>query len=161
MKIAITDANIFIDLIHIEMHDELFAAELEIHTSLSVYDELNASQQKIVSMYIGQQKLTIHTSEPSNIPKAIQENRSLSASDKSVFALAIELNAFILTGDGLLRKIAATQRIEVHGMIWLLDRFLEMKLITKKKANTQLKHLMAYNRRLPIEDCEKRLAEWS
>lgn len=27
MKIAITDANIFIDLIHIELQDELFAAD--------------------------------------------------------------------------------------------------------------------------------------
>ena len=31
MKLAVTDANIFIDLIHIEWIDHLFALGLEIH----------------------------------------------------------------------------------------------------------------------------------
>lgn len=161
MKIAITDANIFIDLIHIELQDELFAADLEIHTTISVFDELNDKQQKVLSEHIGQKQLRVHSTEPTNIPKEIQENRGLSPSDKSVFSLAIGLSAFILTGDGLLRKVSVAQKIEVHGIIWLLDRFLDMKLITKKKALSQLKQLVVYNKRLPTEDCEKRISDWS
>lgn len=161
MKIAITDANIFIDLIHIELQDELFASGLEIHTTISVFDELNNSQQEVLSKHIEQKQLRVHSNEPTNIPKEIQENRSLSPSDKSVFSLAIELSAFILTGDGLLRKVSVAQTIEVHGIIWLLDRFLDLKLITKKKALSQLKQLMVYNKRLPTADCERRISEWS
>jgi rRNA maturation endonuclease Nob1 len=161
MKIAIIDANIFIDLIHVELQDELFAAGLEIHTTISVFDELNNRQQEILSKHIEQKQLTVHSNEPTNIPKEIQENRSLSPSDKSVFSLAIDLSAFILTGDGLLRKVSVAQKIEVHGIIWLLDRFLDLKLITKKKALSQLKHLMVYNKRLPTEDCEKRISDWT
>lgn len=161
MKIAITDANIFIDLIHIELHGELFAADLEIHTTLSVYDELNDLQQRTLSEYLSQKQFTLHSNEAENIPLEIQQNRSLSPSDKSVFSLAIELDAIILTGDGLLRKISGIQKIEVHGIIWLLDRFIAMKLVSKKKALAQLKHLMVYNKRLPIEDCERKISEWS
>lgn len=161
MKIAITDANIFIDLIHIELTDELFSAGLEIHTTLGVYDELNNNQQEVLSKHIEQKQLRVHSNEPTNIPKEIQENRSLSPSDKSVFSLAIDLSAFILTGDGLLRKVSVAQKIEVHGIIWLLDRFVEMNLITKKKALGLLKQLMIYNKRLPIDDCEKRISDWS
>lgn len=161
MKIAITDANIFIDLIHIELHGELFAADLEIHTTLSVYDELNDLQQRTLSEYLSQKQFTLHSNEAENIPLEIQQNRSLSPSDKSVFSLARELDAIILTGDGLLRKISGIQKIEVHGIIWLLDRFIAMKLVSKKKALAQLKHLMVYNKRLPIEDCERKILEWS
>jgi rRNA maturation endonuclease Nob1 len=161
MKIAITDANIFIDLIHIELQDELFASGLDIHTTISVFDELNNNQQELLSKHIEKKQLRVHSNEPTNIPKEIQENRSLSPSDKSVFSLAIELSAFILTGDGLLRKVSVAQTIEVHGIIWLLDRFLDFKLITKKKALFQLKQLMVYNKRLPIADCERRISEWS
>lgn len=161
MKIAITDANIFIDLIHIELQNELFAAGLEIHTTISVFDELNNNQQEVLSKYIEQKQLMVHSNKPTNIPKEIQENRSLSPSDKSVFGLAIDLSAFILTGDGLLRKVSVAQKIEVHGIIWLLDRFVEMNLITKKKALGLLKQLRIYNKRLPIEDCEKRISDWA
>lgn len=114
MKIAITDANIFIDLIHIELHDELFAAGLEIHSTLGVFDELNDHQQKILSKYIDQRQLTLHSNTGENIPSEIQRNKSLSSSDKSVFGLAIELGALILTGDGLLRKISGIQKIEMN-----------------------------------------------
>lgn len=109
MKIAITDANIFIDLIHIELQNELFAAGLEIHTTISVFDELNNNQQEVLSKYIEQKQLMVHSNKPTNIPKEIQENRSLSPSDKSVFGLAIDLSAFILTGDGLLRKVSVAK----------------------------------------------------
>lgn len=162
MKIAITDANIFIDLIHIELHEELFVADLEIHTTLNVFDELNEQQQKKLSKFINRNKLTLHSKEPTNnIPSEIRLNKSLSISDKSVLSLAIELNALILTGDGLIRKISNLQKIEVHGIIWLLDRFILMKLITRREALHQLKKLMIYNKRLPTEDCEKRISEWS
>jgi predicted nucleic acid-binding protein len=161
MRVAVTDANIFIDVIHIELQDELFAAELEIHTTLSVLDELNERQQAILATHIKQKQLTVHSKEPTNIPREVEANKRLSPSDKSVFSLAIELHALILTGDGLLRKVSVSQKIEVHGIIWLLDRFIEKNLIAKNKATEQLRRLMLYNKRLPVEDCEKRFKDWS
>jgi hypothetical protein len=47
MKIAITDANIFIDLMYIELLDELFDIELELHTTINVVDELNELNKKL------------------------------------------------------------------------------------------------------------------
>lgn len=160
MKIAITDANIFIDLMYIELLDELFDIELELHTTINVVDELNDAQQKALLKYSKKSRLTIHSQEEFSIPEAIMKSKKLSDSDKSVFSLALELDAFILTGDGVIRKVSGIQKIEVHGILWLLDRFLENKCITKKKAIQQLKVLMAYNKRLPIADCKNRMAEW-
>jgi predicted nucleic acid-binding protein len=160
MKITIADANIFIDLIHIKLHAELFALDLEIHTTLLVFNELNDGQQRALSKFSKNSKLTIHTTEENNQLKDAILNKRLSESDKSVIHLASELDAFILTGDGLLRKISLKQKIEVHGIFWLLDKFVENKLITKKKALLQLKLLMEYNRRLPEEECARRMANW-
>ena len=94
------------------------------------------------------------------MPDVVKANKRLSDSDKSVFYLALKLDAFILTGDGVVRKISGFQKIEVHGILWLFDQFIENKLITKKIARVQLKHLMEYNKRLPVEDCEKRFLAW-
>lgn len=161
MTIAITDANIFIDLIYVELLDSLFSIEMEIHTTLNVIDELKESQQELLHPYIKSKQLSVHTSDDFELPKAIQNNRRLSPSDKSVFGVALALDAMILTGDGLIRKTATTKKIETHGTLWLLDQFLEKELITKGRAAQQLKHLQGYNKRLPLDDCARRISEWS
>jgi rRNA-processing protein FCF1 len=159
MTIAITDANIFIDLIYVELLDNLFGIEMDIHTTLNVIDELKDSQQELLSPYTASKQLTVHTSDDFELPKAIQNNRRLSPSDKSVFGVAVALDAMILTGDGLIRK-TATKKIETHGTLWLLDRFLEKGLITKGRAAQQLKHLQGYNKRLPPGECDHRISNW-
>ncbi len=161
MKIAITDANIFIDLIYIELLDELFDIELELHTTINVVSELNDAQQKALLKYSKKSRLTLHSQEEFSIPEAIRKSKKLSDSDKSVFSLALELDAFILTGDGVIRKVSGIQKIEVHGMLWLFDRFLERKCISKKKALQLLKVLMKFNKRLPVNECEERIIRWS
>lgn len=160
MKIAITDANIFIDLMYCKLLDKLFGIDVEIHTTINVIDELNAQQQATIGKSIRKKLLTVHQLEELNVPDAVKANRRLSDSDKSVFCLALKLDAFILTGDGVVRKISGFQKIEVHGILWLFDRFIENKLVAKKVARAQLKHLMEYNKRLPVEDCEKRFLAW-
>lgn len=160
MKIAITDANIFIDLIYVELIDDLFGIEVEIHTTINVVDELNTKQQHVLQKFTKKAVLTIHSQEGLNVPKGIKSNRSLSDSDKSVFGLAIQLDAFILTGDRVIRQVSGFQKIEVHGILWLFDQFLEKKLISKKNAIQHLKALMAYNRRLPTTECEQRINDW-
>jgi len=160
VKIAITDANIFIDLMYCKLLDKLFGIGVEIHTTINVIDELNEQQQASISKSIRKKSLTVHQLEELNMPETIKTNKRLSDSDKSVFCLALQLDAFILTGDGVVRKISGVQKIEVHGILWLFDRFIEGKLITKKIARVQLKALMEYNKRLPMEDCEKRLHAW-
>jgi predicted nucleic acid-binding protein len=160
MKIAITDANIFIDLIYIKLHEELFALDLEIHTTFEVFEELNENQKSVLDKFVKRTKLTLHKGDQFVKIESIQSRKSLSESDKSVLHLAIHLQAFVLTGDGHMRKVSGIQKIEVHGIFWLLDNFISNELINKKQACKQLKYLMEYNKRLRFEECEKRLAEW-
>lgn len=160
MKIAITDANIFIDLIHIDFHGHLFSLDFEVHTSLEVFDELNESQQQSLRKFIKLEKLTVHDCEEITPIEAVRSIRALSDSDKTVLYLAQYLEAFVLTGDRVVRRVAGIQKIEIHGVFWLLDGFLTGNLITKNHACQKLKKLMEYNKRLPLNECEKRIAEW-
>jgi len=123
-------------------------------------DELHQKQQVVLAKFVRKKELTIHQLEELKIPETIKTNKRLSDSDKSVFCLALQLEAFILTGDGLIRKTSGVQKIEVHGVLWLFDRFVEHKLITKKVARTQLKYLMDYNKWLPKEECKTRFVRW-
>jgi len=48
MKIAVTDANIFIDLIKLQLLGHLFNIDLEIYTTREVIDQLNDAQYEKV-----------------------------------------------------------------------------------------------------------------
>ena len=96
MKIAITDANIFIDLIYVRLHDKLFALDLEIHTTNEVFDELNEKQKGVLEKFVKNNKLALHPGSELTKIESIQSRKGLSESDKSVLHLAIHLQAFNL-----------------------------------------------------------------
>lgn len=110
--------------------------------------------------FIKQEQLTLHDCTEIAPIESVKSIKALSDSDKTVLYLAQHLGAFILSGDGVIRRIAGIQKIELHGVFWLLDKFLNGKLITKKQACQQLKKLMEYNKRLPLDECNKRISEW-
>jgi uncharacterized protein YacL len=162
MKLAVTDANIFIDLIHIEWIDHVFALEVEIHTALEVFEELNDRQQQILAGFQTRGFLYIHSLSDSDRTemKMVKVPRALSEADGVVVFLAKKLNAEVLTGDGPLRKHCLAEKIEVHGILWLIDTFLDMGLTTPDQCAACLERLMLYNNRLPVTECEQRLRRW-
>jgi hypothetical protein len=57
----------------------------------------------------------------------------LSAHDGLAFALAeSHPGCILLTGDGYLRALAATNKIKVHGFLWVLDEIHQNRLRTAK-----------------------------
>jgi hypothetical protein len=51
MKLAVTDACIFIDLIELQLTAHFFKLQIEIHTSLDVFNELFDNQKEILKAY--------------------------------------------------------------------------------------------------------------
>ena len=51
MKLAVTDANIFIDLIQLGLLDLLFKVDLQIYTTHEVVQELNSTQQLELTLF--------------------------------------------------------------------------------------------------------------
>lgn len=163
MKIAITDANIFIDLIKLQLLQHLFAIDLEIITTQEVYDELYDWQQAMLENYIQSSQLSKHSFsvtewEEINI---LPVTRGLTKEDITVAYLAKKINAIVLSGDNPLRKHCVSQKLDVKGIIWLLDTFLEYKHLTKAQAHENLNALLSFNQRLPRKECEDRLKLWS
>jgi predicted nucleic acid-binding protein len=160
MKIAITDANIFIDLIHLGLCGKLFALGFEVHTAREVYEELHEDQQAKLDEFATSSLLTIHKPKEIELLPLLKANKGLSESDKVVVQLAIEINAFILTGDRLLKKTSVGNKVEVHGVLWLIAKFVEHQLVDKVDACEHITKLKKLNNRLPQDECDKMLKEW-
>lgn len=167
IKVAVTDACIFIDLYDLGLINSFFNLDLEIHTTLSVLNELYLEQQHVLKAYQSVTRLTIHNLQEEDFIEIHSESypKSLSEADKSVLHIANKINACVLSSDKILRNCAKNKSIEYHGMIWIFDKLVEISVLTKKEATNKLKQLVASNfvfQNNPklVEEIEKRLNLW-
>ncbi len=161
MKIAITDASIFIDLYELGCLDWLVKLEFEIHTTTLVLNELSQDQLKLVTPIVSVvQPLSFEDLETLT---SLDVPRGLSDTDRSLLWYSRQLspNPFLLlTSDNLMRKWSLNHQIEVHGIFWLFDQMVENQYLYKKEALELLMQLMRINQWLPAKECELRQKAW-
>lgn len=164
MRIAVTDASIFIDLMVAALLDDFAALDLEILTTFEVLSELYPDQQELLLSLTEAGRLTVHTlsEDALSVWRAKHDiSTGLSYPDQTVLCLAMEQNAMVLTGDNLMRKTAIKLDIAVGGILWIFDQLLEASQISHRQAMIGLESVMEVNKRLPQTECERRLARWS
>lgn len=163
MKIAVTDASIFIDLIHIGWVRHLSRLDGEVVTTYEVLAELHGWQQALLEELVQEQGLAIHPvrdSDLSSWKETVATARGLSRPDLTVLWLAVQLEAMVLTGDKVMRSTSTRLNLETHGILWLFEQFIENQLVSHSEACNGLEALMEINDRLPREECAKRLDGW-
>lgn len=168
MKLVVTDACIFIDVIELQLTSEFFGLELEIHTTVDVINELFPQQQQLLRAYEHGGKLTIHVLTTADQEAISNENfpRALSPEDCSVIYIARKLNAVVLSSDKPVRRHAENLTIEYHGMFWIFDTLVEEKLLSGAIAISKLTKLMQsniiYKSNLEmVHEAEKRIKSWA
>ena len=168
MRIAITDACIFIDLIELRLTSQFFGLQVEILTSLDVYNELNPEQQELLKAYQSIDRLVVHNITDEEKGQILLQKfpRSLSETDKSVIFLAEKHNAMILSSDKPVRNFAKARAIEFHGMLWIFDSLVESGLITRTDAILKIQKLISsnivyQNNMELLNEIDKRISKWS
>jgi predicted nucleic acid-binding protein len=147
MKVAVTDACIFIDLLEAEACTAFFNLDLEVITSQQIWLELEVEQRNILEEWIDKDRLSIK-SGGHNLLKIREDNKlsvSLSIADLTAWALASDQDGILLTSDGALRKTAKANNIETHGLLWIFDQIVEHELLSKKDAIAKLRLIFEQN----------------
>lgn len=167
LKVAVTDANIFIDLYDLSLIESFFNLELEIHTTSAVLFELYPEQREVFQAYRSVGKLEIHNLQEKDFIEIYNENypKSLSEADKSVLHIANKIDACVLSSDKTLRNCAKNKGIEYHGMLWIFDQLVEMEVLNPLEAKAKLEQLVASNflfrnNQTLVEEIVKRLKAW-
>ena len=167
MRIAVTDACIFIDLIEMELISGFFRLDLELHTTIEVMNELFLEQSQVLEAYQQVGKLIVHNLEEEDFLKieALALPKGLSSEDKSVLYIATGLeNGIVISSDKLVRKCAERQKLECHGLLWVIDQLVGQGVSSKSSATGSLKMLMSLNRMYASgnlrREIEERLARW-
>jgi predicted nucleic acid-binding protein len=168
MKIAITDACIFIDLYDLQLTAQFFSLDFEVHTSIDVINELYENQQQMLKAFQSVSKLTVHIINENEKIEILSMPfpKSLSESDKTVLYLAGKLKAMVISSDKTIRNAAKNNAITYHGMIWIFDQLVKHNFISKLEASIKLKQLITtnlvfQNNKELVEEMEKRLTFWA
>ncbi|TCS87192.1 hypothetical protein EDD80_1053 [Anseongella ginsenosidimutans] len=167
MKLTITDACIFIDLHLLGLVVPFFELDVETHTSLDVFNELNEEQQHLLSAYQSMGKLTVHTihHEDRIAIHKVGYPKALSEMDCTVLYLAVQLGAIVLSSDKTVRNFAKKSSIEYHGMLWILDELVVQNRIASTVAASKLRQLITsnyiyQNNAVLVKEMNKRLRIW-
>lgn len=167
MKIAVTDACIFIDLIELKIISEFFSLDIELHTTTDVVRELYPEQQEILKAYESGAKLVIHNLSPDEIKEmeAIPFPRGLSPEDRTVLYTATKLkDTLVLSSDKLVRDYAGALSIEYHGIFWIFDQLVTEEILSRKVGAAKIKELLSlnimYKSAATKKEAEKRIRNW-
>lgn len=170
MKIAVKDANVFIDLEAMGLLDLWFQLEITTLTSSFVVMELEDGGHENALAFIRAGQVVEAEISGEEMAGAFAEfqdahgQAGLSETDLSVVYLAIREEAMVLSGDRLLRTTAQSQHVEVHGTLWIMDKLVEGGLLNSALAADRLEALTcrtgSEQRYLPKAECKLRIIRW-
>ncbi len=158
-RIYISDTNIWIDFNNAGLLDELFQLPFTFCCTDFVLGELNNFDHAALLA----RGLLVEQMDDTAVTKLfglMDEHNNSSLADVSCYFLAQETTRPLLTGDGRLRRQAQKDGLEVHGVLWLLDRMVEHAVIPPNRAADCLDSILLKNARLPHAECQARLQQW-
>ncbi len=165
MDILINDANILIDLVHLDLMNVFIQLEVELKTTDFVYEELNNEQKALIQNFVetGSIEIIVTTEgeDFDRIAEILANSKGLSFEDCSVWHYAEKLNGILLSGDGRLRNQATASGISVRGILYIFDQLLLNGLLTFDLAIQKIEQLYELNPRLPLNAKSDRLASWN
>lgn len=157
----VVDADVLIHLDAGGLVAELFELGHEIVASDITLDELRdgpPARETLVALGLAPKSLT--GQRVVDVAHVVAANRGVSVQDVSAMLVAEDEGCVLLTGDGSLRVLAKCRGVEVHGVLWLLDRLLEQGLREASRAADALEAMLAVGARLPLGECEARIKLW-
>lgn len=158
MQVAITDANIFIDLYELELLELFFQLPYEFNTTVFVLEELEEECSMIVEKE--SKVLNIIEEDKEELDK-LSWNKGFSFPDKSILFVAMKFEMVVFSGEKKMKNWCLNNGLESHGILFILQSFIDQHILPKDFVSSKLIELMTFNQWLPTDICLDLLEEWS
>jgi len=156
---CVTDSNIWIDLNHAGLIPEFFTCRLDLYSTDLIIGELVSVDTDELER-CGLEIVSLDAAQLERVTELSGLYRGPSPRDLSVLVAAIDLGAMVVTGDSSLRAAASNEGVEAHGLLWVLDSFLEREIINATRAYSALRGAIENNAWLPEDEVATRLRRW-
>ena len=158
--VLVTDTNIWIDLDNGGILEDVFRLPYDFLIPDIATRELIRPPWKILQAF-GLVLQELAADQVIELAQLRLSHRYLSVIDLASFLLAKSLNAILLTGDSRLYELAKKNRLPVHGVLWLLDEMVCLRVLFPIQVAGALRKMLEAGARLPQDECRKRLLDWS
>jgi hypothetical protein len=162
MNVLVSDTSILIDLERCALLHQAFALQVEFVVPDLLYERELRDYGGPDLIALG---LRVESLDESDVQRAQEyrlANPRLALPDTFALALARSRSWILLTGDGPLRSLAETERIECHGVLWLIDRMHAASVATAATLHASLERLARHPRcRLPRAEIAARLERFA
>ena len=167
MRIVVNDTQILIDMHSCGLLDMIKKSTIIFHTVDYVLAELNKSpySRPEIDKLIDEGLLKVHTFDEKGNEELMKfylqyrRHTNLSITDCAVLKYAKDCGYRLLTGDKKLRNQAENNGVMVSGILYIVDKFLNEKLITSSEMADRLEILLSINPRLPRTIFENKIKE--
>lgn len=161
MEILVSDTSVLIDLERCALHERVFALDAQIVVPDLLYErelrQYNGEEFRRLGL-----RVEGLTGEELQIAQALRIGApAITVPDSLALALARERRWILLTGDAAMRMLAGEQKVDCHGVLWLLDQMEQAAVATIQQLDTGLRQLTGHPRcRLPRAEVNIRLTRY-
>lgn len=164
MKFVVEDANVLLDLVNGGILGTWLGVGYENCTTHLVWNEVcNTDQRTQVQPFIDSGLIQLRDIAPESWQEIndFSSRTGVSVPDSSVWLLARNEGAILLTGDSKLRKSARASDVEVRGILWVLDDLVKESKLSSSRALEALSAIRQAGGFLPEDECQKRITKWT
>ena len=157
MRIVVTDANIFFDLLGIGALGLFFQLDHEVHTTELVMFECDIVDLDQLQAFIasGQLRVRTFTVDEVKTVETTGRRKGLRPADRSVLFHALELKGMVVSGDSDMRKECGEMKLECHGILWCIAELHLNGHYDAPQCLALLDILESINKWLPKDEMEK------
>ena len=162
VKVLVSDTSVLIDLERGSLLETSFALPFEFAVPDLLYVQELAEHGGAALIRLG---LRVEELDGDGVSLALryrQAARSLSLPDSFALALA-QINCWtLLSGDGGLRRLALSEGVSCHGVLWLIDRMFDCGRVSGHGLAASLEAIVAHPRcRLPMQEVNMRIRRFT
>ncbi len=158
-EILISDANIWIDLDTGGLVKLVFRLPYKWLVPDLIFHELEKPAGSLLRQ-LGLEQVELNGEQTERVSSFAGANPKISPNDLSALVYAEDNGIILVTGDGDLRQLAVERKVRVHGTLWIIDQLVELTIVKKTFCADALQVMLNRKRRLPLEECEKRIKIW-
>lgn len=158
-KILVSDTNIWIDLHRCTLLETVFKLPHQFVTTEFVWRELRKPPgQQLTDLGLTIEALS--SDETLQLFDLKQSLKNSSLADVSCYFVARDRGWTLLTNDGALRKSGHQAKLDVRGVLWILDELELHQVLSPAELASALTSMLDAGARLPDGECTKRLTYW-
>ena len=159
--LLVSDTSVLIDLDRGGVLEALFQLPFDLGVPDVLFDRELDGWAGPDLRALGLQVIGLDSSGVTLAQRYAKREPRLSTPDTFALALASVGGHILLAGDGNLRTLAQSERVECHGVLWVLDQLEEHGVLRARQLVAALETIASHPRcRLPRPEVQQRLSRY-